>query len=1050
MRSRRTFFCTALLLLFGALLAAQQVDPKLYSEMRWRMIGPFRGGRTVAMVGIPSQPNTFFIGVNNGGVWKTTDAGRTWQSLFDDQPTQSVGAVAVAPSNPDIIYVGSGEGLQRPDLSVGDGIYKSADGGKTWQHLGLRDGLQIPMILVDPGDPNRVYVAVLGHPYGPNAERGVYRSTDGGRNWQKILYQDEDTGAVDLAFDPANPRTLYAVLWAARQGPWENGQWQGKQSGLFKSTDGGDTWRPLTQGLPGPADNLGRIGISVAASNPRILYANVEASLRTSGVYRSDDAGESWRRVNDEARVYSRGSDFAEVRPDPKDPEIVYAANTQTYKSIDGGKTFVGWKGAPGGDDYHRIWINPGNPEIIAMASDQGATITVNGGQTWSSWYNQPTAQFYHVITDNRVPYWVCGGQQESGSACVISRSDYGAITVRDWEIVGIEEYGYAAPDPLNPGIIYGGKASRYDERTHQTQDISPGGTRRGRGGNYRFLRTAPIIFSTVDPHVLYLAGNVLFKTTNGGHAWEVISPDLSRTTPEIPASFKVFADGGGKLERRGVIYAVGPSFQDLNTIWVGTDDGLIHVTRDGGKNWQNITPPELTSWSKVSQIEASHFDNDSCYAAINRIRVDDLRPYVYRTHDGGKTWQKITAGLPENEPVNAVREDSERKGMLYAGTERSVYVSFDDGGHWQALRLNLPASSVRDLVVHNDDLVVGTHGRGFWILDDVTPLRQLTAETSRAPAFLFKPQAAIRFRRSTNTDTPLPPEEPMGQNPPDGAIVDYWLAAAAAAPVTLEVLDASGKVVRRYSSADQPAPVNEKELRAPLYWVRPAQRLSAAAGMHRFVWDLHHEPLAATQRDYPIAAVPHDTPAEPLGPRALPGQYSVRLTANGQTLTQALTVKMDPRVTTSAEGLRRQFEVEVGIADTLQRVSDALRQVRALRAQAVQLHEHAGAAAEPLSAFEAKLRQLEGGGGRGFGPPAAAAAGEGPSLSSLSGSLGGVYGAVDTSDVEPTEQALAAFRDLGQEVDAALRRWHQICTADLPALNEQLRKAGLRELAVP
>ncbi|MBV8858263.1 MAG: glycoside hydrolase, partial [Acidobacteria bacterium] len=705
----------ALLIIFAALsAAAQQFDERLYQSLRWRMIGPFRGGRTVGATGVPSRPNVFYIGVNNGGVWKTDDAGRTWNPIFDEQPTGSVGALAVAPSRPDTIYVGTGEGLQRPDLSVGDGLYRSNDGGRTWSHLGLRDGQQIGSIIVDPRDPERLLVAVLGHPYGPNEERGVYRSTDGGRTFEKVLYKDENTGAIALAFDPSNARNVYAVLWAARQGPWENGAWQGPGSGLFKSADGGTTWRQLTKGLPTFEQGLGRIGIAIAPSDPKRMYANVDAP-QLGGIYRSDDAGESWTRTNDEVRVWGRGSDFAEVKVDPRDPDVVYSANTSSYKSADGGKTFHAWKGAPGGDDYHTIWINPENPQIVLLATDQGATITVNGGRTWSSWYNQPTAQFYHVSTDDQFPYWVYGGQQESGSVGTTSRGDNGAITFRDWRTVGAEEYGYVAADPLNPNIIYGGKLSRFDKTTGQVVNIAPEPVR---AGKYRFLRTAPVLFSPVDPHVLYYAGNVLFKTTNGGNSWDVISPDLTRETYDVPESIGVYRKPDmATMPRRGVIYTVAPSHKDVNTIWAGTDDGLIHITRDGGKTWKNITPPQLTSWSKVSIIDAGHFDDQTAYAAVNRFRLDDLRPHVYRTHDGGKTWTEIVKGLPDD-PVNAVREDPVRRGLLFAGTERAVYVSFNDGDEWQPLRLNMPATSIRDLVVHRDDIVVGTHGRSFWILD--------------------------------------------------------------------------------------------------------------------------------------------------------------------------------------------------------------------------------------------------------------------------------------------------------------------------------------------
>jgi photosystem II stability/assembly factor-like uncharacterized protein len=886
---RRWFFLLATLLTAAP---AQNFDPKLYSGLTWRMIGPFRGGRTVGAAGIADQPNMFYIGVNNGGVWKTDDYGRTWQPIFDDQPTGSIGAVALAPSDRNTIYVGSGEGLQRPDLSVGDGTYKSIDGGKTWRHLGLRDGQQIPAILVDPRNPNRLFVAVLGHPYGPNAERGVFRSTDGGENWQKVLYKDEHTGAIDLAFDPHNPQTVYAVLWQARQGPWENGAFSGPNSGLYKSTDGGNTWNPLTGGLPAFAQGLGRIGIGIAPSDPNRMYALVEArqgAIPGAGLYRSDDAGVTWASVNTEQRIYGRGSDFACVRVDPKNKDTIYIANTSTYRSTDAGKRFTAIKGAPGGDDYHTVWINPNNPNIILLASDQGATISVNYGATWSSWYNQPTAQFYHVNTDSQFPYWVYGGQQESGSAGVSSRGNDGQITFREWHPVGADEYGYVAPDPLNPNIVYGSKGTRYNRITGEVEDVKPKGT-------YRYLRTAPLLFSYVDPHTLYLGAQMVLKTTNGGHGWEAISPDLTRETYEVPASVASYGDAAkSQATRRGVVYSIGPSRLSVNVIWAGTDDGLIHVTRDGGKNWKNVTPPGMTPWSKVAQLDASHFDDDTVYAAVNRLRLDDQRPHIYRTHDAGATWTETVQGLPDG-PVNAVREDAERKGLLFAATELAVYVSFNDGDNWQPLRLNMPATSVRDLVIHEDDLVVGTHGRGFWILDDMSPLRQMTAEIAAARAHLFAPRPTYRLPRDTNEDTPLPPEEPAAKNPPDGAILYYYLKPAASAEMTLEIFDSTGKLVRRFSSSDKEAPP-DPALNVPTYWVRPFQPLSTEAGMHRFVWDLHAPPAGGGGRggEYPISAIYRDTPGTQ-GEWMPAGNYTVKLTVDGKAYTQPLMVKPDPR----------------------------------------------------------------------------------------------------------------------------------------------------------
>ena len=914
------------LVCFLTVVSAQNFEPKLYSGLQWRMIGPFRGGRTVGAAGIADQPNVFFIGVNNGGVWKTDDFGMTWKPIFDDQPTGSFGAIAVAPSDPNVLYVGSGEGLpQRPDLSVGDGMYKSVDGGKTWRHLGLRDAQQIGAILVDPKDANRVFVAAVGHPFGPNTERGVFRSTDGGENWHKVLYKDEHTGAIDLAFDPANPRNVYAVLWQTRSGPWENGTFSGPNSGLFKSTDGGDNWSQLTGGLPTAAQGLGRIGVGIAPSDGNRMYALVEttggggrggrggrgaaggagaagrgaggadpaeAAAGGPGLYRSDDAGATWKKVNSENRIYGRGSDFACVRVDPKNKDVIYVANTTTYRSTDAGASFTAIKGAPGGDDYHTVWINPKNPNIILLALDQGATISVNYGRTWSSWYNQPTAQFYHVITDNQVPYWVYGGQQESGSAGVASRGNDGQITFREWHPVGAAEYAYIAPDPLNPNIVYGGgmggsAIARWNRTTGEVQQIGPQGA-------FRHLRTYPVLFSPKDPHVLFVGYQSVVKTSDGGKTWESISPDLSRESYDVPESVASYGDAAkAQATRRGVVYAIGPSPLDVNVIWAGTDDGLIHATRDGGKNWKNVTPPAMKPWSKVSQLDASHFDDQTVYAAINSLRLDDLKPHIFRTHDGGATWKEIVRGLPAS-PINVVREDPVRKGLLYAGSETAISVSFNDGDDWQPLRLNMPATSIRDLVVHEEDLVVGTHGRGFWILDDISPLRELTATIAGADAHLFAPRPTWRFPRDTNTDTPLPPEEPAGKNPPDGAILYYYLKTAATGEMTLEIFDSTGKSVRRFSNADKAPPV-PADLNVPTYWLRPFQPLASEAGMHRFIWDLHGPAGGGRGGGPAISAIYMDTPnGEGLWLPA--GSYTVKLTVGSQTYTQPLVVKPDPR----------------------------------------------------------------------------------------------------------------------------------------------------------
>ena len=692
-------------------------------------MGPLRGGRTVGLSGVAGQPNLFYIAAVNGGIWKTQDAGRTWVPIFDGQPTGSIGALAVAPSDPRIIYAGSGEGLQRPDLAVGDGIYKSIDGGHTWTHLGLRDGQQIAGMAVDPNNALRLFVAVLGHPYGPNPERGIYRSVDGGATFQRVLFANDDVGGFAVAIDPHDPATVYATLWAARQAPWEIGaSFEMTGSGIFKSTDGGTTWKALTDGLPA---RIGRAEIAIAPSNSQIVYAyaDVAANGQDAGaLYRSDDAGAHFRKVNDADEIGERGDDLVSLGVDPRDPQTVYLTNTSTYRSTDGGATMVAIKGAPGGDDYHNVWINPNDPRIIALTSDQGATISVDGGATWSSWYNQPTAQMFHVNANDRFPYWVCGGQQESGSACVASRGNWGAITERDWHTAGAEEYGYVVPDPLHPGIFYGGKVQKFTELTGQQQEVSPIALA---SKQYRTVRTEPLAFDHFDRKRLYFGSNVVFATENGGQSWRAISPDLTRPHPGVPAVLGGFEnDDPAKGAHRGVVYALAPSHVRSGTIWAGTDDGQVWITRNASNvasvaKWQNVTPPELTPWSKIAQIDASRQDDNTAFVAVTRFRLDDLRPYVYITHDGGEHWTLAVRGLP-NAPVNAVRQDPVEPRLLYAATENGVYVSFDYGANWQSLQLDLPHTSVRDLIIHQNDVVVATHGRGFWILDDVEPLREL------------------------------------------------------------------------------------------------------------------------------------------------------------------------------------------------------------------------------------------------------------------------------------------------------------------------------------
>jgi photosystem II stability/assembly factor-like uncharacterized protein len=1017
-------------------------------DLRWRMIGPFRGGRTRAAAGIPDQPNVFFIGPVNGGVWKSTDYGRTWNPIFDGAHTQSVGAIAVAPSDSSVIYVASGEGLHRPDLSVGDGIYRSADGGKTWEHLGLREGQQIPALAVDPTNPNRLFAAVLGHPYGPNTERGIYRSEDGGRNWEQVLRKNDRTGGSDVVIDPKDPRTVYASMWEETLGPWEDGNsYPGTGGGLFKSTDGGTTWKQLKNGLP---ENLVQINVAIAASDPQRLYATLSttgeggyASAAGLGVYRSDDGGETWRKITEDARPAMKigGGDLPVPAVDPLNPDVVYSASIVTVRSIDGGKTWMSLRGAPGGDDYQNIWINPLNSKILLVVSDQGAIISVNGGETWSSWYNQPTAQLYHVAATNTFPYQVCAGQQESGSVCTSTRGNDGAITFRDWHPAGIIEYGYAAPDPLHPEIVYGAgrtEVSRYDMVTGEVQNVTPLPVRKK---DFHGDRTEPILFSPVDPHVMYYAANHLFKTTDYGHTWETISPDLSQEHSGWPATLpalKAEGQSGDQAKRRGAIYAVAASYKNTKTIWAGTDDGLVWLTRDGGANWTKITPPGIAPWCKISQIDASRFDDDTAYVSASGLRIDDLKPHAWKTHDGGKTWVSIAEGLPDDAPVDAVRADPKQPGLLFAATERAVWTSFDDGTHWKYLEYNLPHTSMRDLLVHDDDLIVATHGRSFWVLDDMAPLRELAAAKGKATGMLLKPAAAWRVRRDNYTDTPLPADEPMGENPPDGALIDYALPKGASGPVTLEILDRGGKVIRRYSNNDavKPAPEEMEKDLIPAYWPLVHGPLPATVGMHRWVWDLRATTPMATRYEYPISAVPHRTPRTPQGPLVTAGSYTVRLTVGGKSETQPLTVKMDPRVKASPAVLEALHAEQVKMADLLNELAKDDLVAHSVQEQ---LGKPENKAVEGLEPFVAKLKTLVSGGqGEKSGPDKAA-----PGLDGLTGEAAQVYGELEQADEPPTAELLKAAAHTREEGLELLPRWKGFVVKDLPELNRVLHQAG-------
>ena len=998
---------------------AQTYSPRLFAQMTWRPIGPLRAGRGRAVAGVPSEPNVFYIGNDDGGVWKSIDYGNSWYPIFDREPTSSIGAIAVAASDPNTIYVGTGEGNIRPDQATGMGMYKSTDAGKTWSFIGLRATEDIAMIAVDPRDANRVFVAALGHVYGHNSERGIFRSLDGGKTWKRVLYVNEYVSGDDIEMDPGNPNILYATLWQEQQAPWENGQFGGTDGGVYKSTDGGDTWHKLTRGLPAVEQAL----LRVAPSDPNVLYAAVSsgpgAPRGAVGIYRSDDAGAGWHTVTKDPRPAERigGGDLPTLAVDPRNPDIVYSDTPVVWKSTDGGKTWSGFRGAPGGDDYQQTWINPNNPDIMAINSDQGAIVTVDGGATWSSWYNQPTAAMYKVGIDDTWPYRVCGGQQDSGSACVSERGDDGELTAHDWHPAGIEEYGGAAPDPLHPNLIYGGKLTVYDRDTGQIADVGP---EAARSGGYRVLRTMPLTFSPVDPHRLYFASNAVWQTDDGGQSWKQISPDLTRKSWKAPASVGKYTDtSDAKPTDRGVVYALAPSPMNRDLIWAGTDDGLIWVTRDGGQHWSNVTPPQMQPFWRVFSLEASRFNPDEAYAAINTLFMDDMRPHLFRTEDGGRHWTEIVSGITPDAATNVIRQDPERGGLLFAGTETQVWVSFDNGDHWQSLRLNMPAVSVRDLEVHGDDLIAATHGRGFMVLDDITPLQQIDAEVAQAPATLYRPETAVRARWDTNPPTPW--RMPSLPNPPPGAIIDYYLAGNASGPIALDITDSSGRLVRHFSSADPEKPLDPVKLDVPDWWPRPPMNLATGAGMHRFLWDMHYQPIPATLPSLDDdQAVEHDTPVAASSPWIMPGNYTVRLTVDGQSHTQPLTVKMDPRVHTPEAALQQQLDASMRAYQEARATGAALRQARDLEKQI--------AARKPSRKLLSYRKQLQEISGPEETPRSARFSQQSPpTLASTGGSLQMLMRRMQEADRAPTAADIAALEQIGSEYKSLMARWEKL-----------------------
>jgi photosystem II stability/assembly factor-like uncharacterized protein len=990
-------FCAA-----TTVAADATVPDQAFNALQWRSIGPFRGGRAVTVTGVPGAPNTFYFGAAAGGVWKTIDAGATWKPIFDAVQAASIGAIAVAPSDANILYVGTGEGNLRGNVTWGGGVFKSTDAGATWTHIGLADTRQIGALIVDPHDPNVVLVAAIGHAFGPNTERGVFRTADGGKTWTRVLYKDERTGAIDLAADPHNSKIVYAALWQVRRQPWtfESG---GPGSGLYRSTDGGLTWTQL-KGNGLPAGILGRIDVAISPIDSKRVYAMIEA--KEGGLYRSDDAGATWQRVSDDGRIRQRAWYFSKIYADTKALDTVYALNTGMLRSVDGGKTFDLVPATHG--DHHALWIDPNNANALINANDGGASISLDGGKTWSTQDNQPTAQFYHVATDRQYPYYVYGAQQDNSNLAIASADAEGVIGPGSWYQAGGGESGFVVPDARDPQVIYSSaenQYARYNRHARQSQSISPdpidNSGHPASELDHRFNWTSPLMVSPHDPDGLYAASEVVWKSTDQGMSWKIISPDLTRNDKS-----KQTASGGPltkditSVEYYDTIFALAESPVAKGKLWVGTDDGLVQLTEDDGAHWHNVTPAQMPAWSTVSMTEPSHFDAAGAYVAVDRHKLDDIAPYAWKTADNGKTWTAISAGLPPGAVVHVVREDPVRRGLLYAGTELGVFVSFDDGAHWSALQKNLPVTPIHDLDVHGDDLVAATHGRAFWILDDLTPLRQ--AQAGAAAPVLYAPQEAVRLYYPDEVNT----RRPVGQNPPAGAVIDYVLAETPGSELTIDILNAKGEQVRHMSSTK-----TNKEVQPPEWPDRivPSDLIPARAGMNRMVWDLRwDDPVQIPGAFYEDQA--------PRGPIVAPGRYQVRLTLGDKVRTTEMVVVADPRVPRSEAAIAEKTALALSTSHDI----DVLhRTVNELRAQRAKLKGTSGAQDrdKKLEAIEQQLMQVNMNGSE--------------ANLAFPGMLNEQYAAfastLEDADTAPTQQQQALYRSLHDKLEKQLALWRAL-----------------------